>query len=154
MVKQYTIHTLIQQQTTAVLPGLSQKITQLQRFNILWQKYIDIKLAKYSRVANWRDGRLIIEIDNASWATHIRYALPELLIKLKTEPELADLRYIEWYIQPVKINASVSMRRKPPALLSAENSQLMLEAAKHMPHEKLKRALLALAVHTHALPKG
>jgi hypothetical protein len=144
MSNQQSITHLIQQQTQTNLPELAQKMKQLQRLNTVWQKYIDMKLARHSRVANWRNSCLIIEIDSASWATHIRYLLPELLIKLKPEPELAGLRYIEWYIQPIEALTSKTNRHKV-LLLSAENSQLISEAAKHITHEKLKRALQALA---------
>ena len=147
MSKQQSILNLVQQQTTTLLPNMAQKLTHLQRLNELWQKYIDMQLTKHTRVANWRDGRLIIEIDSASWATDIRYSLPELLRKLKTEKELADLKFIEWYIQPQEAAAQKSTSRKP-APLSTENSQLLIEAATHTPNEKLKRALLALANHT------
>jgi len=145
MAKQ-SIQTLIQQQTEQVLPNLAQKIAQLQRLNELWQKYIDINLAKHTRVANWRDPTLIIEIDNANWATHVRYSLPELLIKLKAEKELAGLKYINWYIKPTESKNKLKPRKTKA--LSKENSQLLAEAAEHTPHEKLKDALLALAKHT------
>lgn len=144
MSKQHPIKNLIQQQTAELLPNLSQKIAQLKRLNELWQKYIDIKLAKHSRVANWRDGRLVVEIDNANWATHIRYSLPELLSKLKTEKELTELKYIEWYIQPPETIA-ITKKAHKPAPLSTENSQLIMEAAEHIEHAKLKQVLLSLA---------
>jgi hypothetical protein len=147
MTKHHSIQNLIQQQTTELLPNLSQKIAQLQRLNELWQKYIEMKLAKHSRVANWREGRLVIEVDSANWATHLRYSLPELLIKLKTEKELAELKYIEWYIRPVE-TAAIKKQARKPAPISLENSQLITDAATHIEHDKLKQVLLALAKRT------
>ncbi len=146
MPKQHSIHTLIQQHTNTTVPNLAQKIAALRQLNELWRKYIDIKLAQHTQVANWRNNCLVIEIDSASWATHIRYLLPELLIKLKTEKELAELKYIEWYIQPISTSNKIKSREPQP--LSAENCLLLKEAAEHITHEKLKKALVGLAKHS------
>ncbi len=138
-----SIQTLIQQQTDNLLPNLQQKMAQLRRLNELWQKYIDMQLTQHTRVANWRDNCLVIEIDSAAWATHVRYSLPDLVRKLKTEKELADLKYINWYIQPTAAAPKKSTRKANP--LSPSNSQTLLEAAEHIGNEKLKKALVGLA---------
>ena len=145
MQKEQSIKTLVRQQTE-LLPNLQQKLQQLASLNLLWQKHVDINLVKYSRVANWRDNCLIIEVDSSAWATRLRYALPDLLAKLKLEKELTGIKYIEWYIQPETLQSAKPTPRKPKPI-SATTASMIYDAAEYMSNAKLKKALLTLADH-------
>lgn len=122
---------------------IAQKIKQLSLLNQLWQMETE-ELALHTRIANFRNDILIIETESSAWATRLRYAIPELLKKLKVHPELKTLRNIQWYIQPIN-SAAIKTTAKKPISLSSQDAQLLQDTADCTENEKLKTALQNLA---------
>lgn len=127
------------------LPGIKAKIKQLTDLNNIWQTQLDSTLAQHCRVANFREKCLIIEVDSSAWATRLRYLIPELLKSLRSFTEFTGLQAIEWYIQPpTPLTFHPDIPHKRP-ILSADSKEIILETAKNIGAEKLKKALRNLA---------
>ncbi len=71
------------------------KVEQLRMLSQQVQKLLRPELAQHCQVANLRDGCLILQVDNAAWATQLRFEQTELLSKLRKQPELAGLASIK-----------------------------------------------------------
>lgn len=130
------------------LAHLQQKISLLKELNNLWQQVVPENLQEHTQVANYRDGYLIIEIDNANWGTLLRFAIPELTKKLRSFTMMSDLKTIEWYIRLPKTEPMRSEKATP--LLSENSAALIKEFAKELNHTQLKNSLEHLA--THSIP--
>lgn len=126
------------------LSNLRKKIQQLAQLNIFWLEQLDDALAQHTRVANYREGCLIIEVDSSVWATRLRFLIPELLKSLRRLKEFHTLQSIEWYVNATVSLAKYSPLRQPP-VLSAQNASLLHETAAEISSEALKRALQKLA---------
>lgn len=71
------------------------QLQQLEQLNNLLQDFLESELKPHSRVANLRDGCLVIQVDNSAWATRLRYALPHLLQQFRTVGNMPALRSIK-----------------------------------------------------------
>jgi hypothetical protein len=135
---------ILQEDPQSMLGWIQKKVIALQKINLIWQTELSPNAGHHSRVANFRDHCLIIEIDNAAWATRLRFILPELTVKLSTYPELQTLKRIAWYIQPPTYHKPM---QKNNLTLTAESAQLLHNAAATIETEALKNAVVRLAEH-------
>lgn len=143
-VPEKTIVGIFHQDPESVLGFIQKKVTQLTKLNQLWHVSIAADIAEHSRVANYRDGCLIIELDSAAWATRLRYILPEITPKLLIHPDLQDLSDIEWYIQPHFYSAAIQRNKVSPVLSNA-SAQLLKNAAGNIKVKSLQEALLRVS---------
>ncbi|MES2998438.1 MAG: DUF721 domain-containing protein [Pseudomonadota bacterium] len=144
MIPEKTIETILRQQDPqSILGFIQKKVLELKKINQLWQTEISSDLGEHSRVANFRDCCLVIEIDNAAWATRLRYLIPDLIKKLPKHPALQSLKHIEWYIQP-HFHPSVAKKHLPPVLTEA-STQLLQTAAENIKVKSLQTALVKLS---------
>lgn len=119
---------------------------QLTKLNRIWQAEISGDLAEHTRVANFRDGYLIVECDSAAWATRLRYTLPDITQKLLKHSDLRDLTHIEWNIQPQFHAPNTQLSQLPP-VLSHASAALLKNAADNIQVKPLQEALLRIAQH-------
>ncbi len=137
---------ILQHDPESVLAFIQNKVLQLTKLNKIWQIETANDLAKHSRIANFRDGYLIIECASAAWSTRLRYLLPDITEKLIKYPELRDLTHIEWNIQPL-FHIPNSLLNVPPLELSSTSAKLLKNAAEHIKIKSLQKALLRIAQH-------
>jgi hypothetical protein len=137
---------ILQQDPNSVLAFIQSKVLQLTKLNQIWQAEISSDLAEHTRVANFRDGYLIIECASAAWATRLRYSLPDITQKLLKQPDLRDLTHIEWNIQPQFHTPNAQLSQLPPVLSSA-SAELLKNAADNIQVKPLQEALLRIAQH-------
>lgn len=126
------------------LPKLYRKAQILLRLQSYLTSHLGAPISDHCRVANWRDGCLIIQVDSAAWALHVRYTTPDLLEKLRKIPELRALRTIQHYVQPA-MNAHNTTPSESEIKLSQENARLLRDLANTIPHQNLANALKRLA---------
>lgn len=125
------------------------KSATLNQLNCLWRKNVVSSLAAHTLVANLEQNILVIQADNANWASRLRYFIPQLLPQLKTWPMLKSLKEVTWYVASFK--TMQQFPEKPTtviALLSSENRDLIQSASKSISHPDLKLALTRLAKHS------
>lgn len=138
--------TILQHDPASVLAFIQNKVQELIKLNQIWQATIPNELNAHTRVANFREGYLIIECDSAAWATRLRYLLPEIKQKLRNIVDLDHLVQIEWSVQPAFHEQPTQL--KPPSLtLSNTNAELLKNAADTISIKSLQEALLRLAEH-------
>lgn len=102
-------------------PKLAQivnKVDQLAKLNSSILKKLDPDLSRYCRVANCRDGILILTTDNPSAGHLLRFAKMDLLDNLRQDPAFCHLKSIQTLVRPVepKFKATESASRTKPRL--------------------------------------
>ncbi|MFZ0219906.1 MAG: DciA family protein [Candidatus Aquirickettsiella sp.] len=137
---------ILQHDPESILAFIQNKVVQLTALNQIWQAEIANDLAEQTRVANFRDGYLIIECASAVWATRLRYSLPDITAKLSKYVELRELTHIEWKIQP-QFHTPYAQLSTTPLALSSSSAQLLKNAADHIKIKPLQEALLRIAQH-------
>jgi len=139
-----TLDTILQQQDPqSILGTIQNKVLALQQISQVWKKEISADLSQHTRVANFRDRCLVIEIDNATWATRLRYLIPDLINTLLKYPTLKSLKHIEWTIQP-HFHPPAKQRYEKPVLSDA-SATLLRNTARNINVATLQEALLRLS---------
>jgi len=98
--------------------NLTAQIDKLQHLQKLFEKVVDIDLGTQCQVLEIKNECLLIQVDNAIWATALRYQAPELIKKLQKIPEFMGIKKIRTQIyhnpwpQPLTV-------AKPNAISSA-----------------------------------
>lgn len=146
MASEKTLTNILQDDPESMLAFIQNKVLQLTKLNQIWQTEISSDLAAQSRIANFREGCLIIECASAAWATRLRYLLPDITAKLIKYTELRDLAHIEWNIQPL-FHTPHSQLSATPLALSSASAQLLKNTAGHIKVKPLQEALLRIAQH-------
>ncbi|OJA00104.1 hypothetical protein BEV13_04435 [Rickettsiella grylli] len=135
----------MQDDSESLLAFIQAKVVQLNRLNQIWHTEMG-SLGEHTRIANFREGHLIIECASAAWATQLRYRLPTITEQLIHYDALRDLKQIEWNIQP-HFHPIHSISRSAPPPLSSSSAQLIKNAAQHIKIKSLQHALLRIARH-------
>lgn len=105
--------------------------------------YLPPSLAPHVRVANLRDGVLVLHADSTAWRMRAHYLAPGLLEALRGLPDLAGLVSIQVRVAPAAgTPRPVSPR---PLRLSADASQCLADVADTVSDPGLRDALRRLA---------
>lgn len=96
------------------------------------------RLAAHVRLANIRDGCLVLQADSSAWATQVRYKAPEILAALGGEPEFAGVRSIRVRNAPRDYEPPAATRR---ATLSASSAASIDAQADTITDPALRAAL-------------
>lgn len=125
---------------------LMKKITRLHALDLAVKQQLSIPLCDYCKVANLRQGKLIIQTDSSVWATKLRFEIPVLLARLRLQPEFAGLTGIDFFVQPLN-TPSVTASELPNKTfkISQQNKELLLNTAQNMNDERLKKVFEAFA---------
>ncbi|CCG88285.1 DUF721 domain-containing protein [Erwinia piriflorinigrans] len=143
-----------QAQEQSVLQHVQQRAIALNKLNRAVQGVIPSQLHPWCRVANFRQGILVIETANASWLMRLRYEQSSLLSALRAQI-LPSLTSIDIRINPslaakgqetVQENSSRTSEteKAPLRQLSEESAEVLRGVASQSP-EKLKKILERLA---------
>lgn len=106
------------------LGKLITKTKQLEQLNRIFQNLIDSSLAKHCQVAKFSKKQLVLIVDNAAFATRLRFAIPDILKNLRIQPEFHELKKINYSIAVV---SETPAKKRPKKLLSNENQKLLQE---------------------------
>ncbi|WP_159565289.1 DUF721 domain-containing protein [Budvicia diplopodorum] len=92
-----------------LLKNVQQRAIALLKLNKAVKALLPKQLHNYCRVANFRQGVLVLEVANASWLVRLRYEQPMLLTTLRTEilPSLASI--------DIKINPKLTINNQTAA---------------------------------------
>jgi hypothetical protein len=74
-----------------VLTSIVQKAAHLRQLDQLLKTLIDKEIAAHCCVANYRDNILVIQCENAAWATRFKFLIPELLKNFRQNGQLRSL---------------------------------------------------------------
>ncbi len=125
---------------------LMQKASYLNKLQQCLNIYLSAILQEQCAVASFQNGVLTILVNNAQWATRIRYQQNKLKQQLQAHHEFHDITKII-----VKVSPKPLKRTEQPnnLSLSLNTAAVISETAKGIKDPALKEALERLARHTH-----
>ncbi|MDI9819222.1 MULTISPECIES: DUF721 domain-containing protein [unclassified Legionella] len=126
------------------LSKICQHTLQLDALDALLKSSLPPHLVGHCQTGGFSKGCLTISIDNASWATELRYLLPELRDKLRKEAGLYQLVSIKIAIKHADAPAKAKKQKKAATLSSAARVAIRA-ASEQCDDPTLKGALQQLA---------
>lgn len=126
----------------AALKNLMQRAQLLEKLNLQLQRHLPAQFSAHCRLANVDNGTLIVHVDNASYASLLRFQAPNLCKTLSTELEL-NIQTMKVKVRPIqhlKPNANTNSLSLPKSAAS-----ILQQAAADMDTSSLKSALEKLA---------
>ena len=120
----------------------AQRLEQIER---LLQRFLEPPLGEHCRVANLRQGRLLLQADASAWATRLRFQAPALIDRLRRALPGEPLKSVQVQVCPPATPARQA--RRASALLSTENAEALRAMAAGIADPGLKAALLRLSTH-------
>lgn len=86
------------QNEQGALTTILRHVTKLRHLNQQVAQHLRPMLAPHCRIASLQEGRLCIAVDNAAFATQLRYDIPSLLEQFRIDENLPDIKRIDFYI--------------------------------------------------------
>ena len=81
-----------------ILPKLVDKAQQLSKFDRLFRSFFDAALARHCHLAELTATEAVVVADSSAWAMRLRYAIPDILKNVKTQPEFKELKKIRYCV--------------------------------------------------------
>lgn len=126
------------------LSTICQQAMKLETLNSKLAKYIPDALREHITVTSFTNSCLVLSTSDPVWATQMRFHLPELRNKLRSEENLYQLASIKVNIMtPERAEAKPSVKLTS---LSANAQKEILAASEGCNYEPLKAALERLAL--------
>lgn len=125
------------------LAEICQQSMQLEELSEKVLKLLPQELAPYCQVASFNKGCLHLTTSDANWASQLRYALPELRDRLRTEAQMYQLTSIKIIIATPNITPEKD-NKKTLALSNAAKATIISES-QNCSYQPLRTALLHLA---------
>lgn len=128
------------------LGGFTSKLEQLQELNQLVASQLEASLQPHCRVANLRDGKLILTTTSPTWNHKLRFCSLDLLSSLRKDPRWAGLTGIEVKVDylPITNNHTTKISQKPKSI-SQQAAISLATAAEGIKDQRLADAILQLS---------
>ncbi len=97
---------------------------------------------KHCKLASYQNGKLILHVESAAWATKIRYLQRELIVQLKQIPVLKEINRIQVSVRPTK---RLPVKQFKAQTLSTQSCEHLQHTADIFGDSPLSRALRSLA---------
>lgn len=132
-------------QNAKIWQSLMERLSTLQKLNALLSQCLPADLAAHCQVVKYEKNCLIVLVTSASWATQLRFQLPELLPKLRQHALLAQLNGIVSKVRPYDYTAqdNESFRHVKP--LSAETATTVKAITSTIQDERLRKIMEKIA---------
>ncbi|EKD94595.1 MAG: hypothetical protein ACD_26C00023G0001 [uncultured bacterium] len=104
-----TIGDVLQRGNT-IFAKIMRKNRDNKTLSLIFKSILDPELVKNCKFAGIENSTANIVVNNAAWATKVRYSLPEILKNLQTQPEFKDITNIRYSIN--KYNATTALKKK------------------------------------------
>ena len=124
------------------LVTICEKTIQLETLNLMIIKYLPPELHTHCHVGSFNQGCLVLVIDDPSWATQLRFMLPELRDNLRIKAGLYQLSSIKITIftPPKKQHNKKTAKRE----LSLDARSAINKSAEDCSYPPLQQALYNL----------
>lgn len=134
------------------LAMLITRTRQLRRWTGLFRGNLDPELAPHCYLGRVDDSDLTVYVDNAVWATRLRFEAPQLIPKLRqSNPVFAKLNNIKVKVLVPNQNDKKKSHQAVGPTMSADNANGISVLSKSIEDPELQQALQRLA--RHAKPK-
>ncbi|AHE66152.1 DUF721 domain-containing protein [Legionella oakridgensis] len=127
----------------AQLETLCQRVIQLDEMNKIVSTYLPETFREYCQVGSFNKGCLVLLVKNSALASQLRYSLPEIRNKLRTEAHIYQLTSIKITIEVEQFNAP--LKKTNPPFLSDIARNSIVTTANQCHYTPLKEALYHLA---------
>ncbi len=132
---------------THELRNFTAKIDHLKQMNEIISSKLEPALASHCHVANLRDGTLVLATTSPAWNHKLRFSALDLLSSLRADPRWSGLKSIEVRVDYLPSTETTSPpKRNRPLTLSADNAQLIKQAADNILDPNLAAAMRRLAL--------
>ena len=142
----HTKNSLFEILTNSPLFGkIVNKVDQLAKLNRIVHQNLDPELKSYCRVANLRDGILIITTTSPAAGHLLRFAEIDLLSKLRAEPEWCHLKSVKTLVRPsIALVKAATAQNLPKPSLSLEGRKAIENVVQGIDSHELQKALTRL----------
>jgi len=127
------------------LIDICQRSIQLEELSNKVSQLLPENLAKECQVGSFNKGCLILTTTSATWASQIRYALPELRDKLRAEAGMYQLSSIKINVIDVIYHSRLASKTPGTQPLSEKAKASIINESQHCSYQPLQKALLHLA---------
>lgn len=127
------------------LVDICQRSIELEELSKHVAQMLPADLAQACSVGSFNKGCLILTTNNATWASQLRYLLPELRDKLRKDAGMYQLTSIKINIDASKDTSYSPPEKSKPLVLSDRAKATLISESQHCTYEPLKNALLSLA---------
>ena len=130
-------------QSEGLVPRLMARARELQRLERTVLERLPQPLREHCRLANLRDGTLVLQADSPVWGARLRYSAPSLLRELARGGGVPRLRRIEILVRPTRV--TLVRQRSEPRTIGAHSARLLREVAASTEDPDLRQAWSKLA---------
>jgi hypothetical protein len=124
------------------LHNLYTKVRILKEYQQVIERCLPNAMIAHVKISSYRNHSLHLVIDNAHWATRLRYIEQNLIKMLRSTEEFQHLNRIRYSIRP---SYSPSSHNKSALAISSENAQHIASVAKYIEDKQLRKALINLS---------
>lgn len=121
-----------------------EKIQKLVQLNRTLSRVLGPEAGLYCQCMSYAEGVLTIAVTNASFATRLRFAEPDLLEAFKLYTDFTGIQRVVYKMQVQKIGIPSGAFTAPRKKISRSSQQHIQQMAKHIKNEALQNALLSL----------
>jgi hypothetical protein len=101
----------ILEKNNSIFTKLIKKTQDTKSLAAVFQSVLDENLTKYCQFAKLEDSVITIAVKNAAQATRIRYAIPDMLKILRTQPEFKKIASIRYFVGQHPISATTPKKK-------------------------------------------
>lgn len=130
------------------------KLQHLEQINNYLSIHLDPHLVPHCRVANLRDGALILSTTSPAWNHKLRFAALDILSILRANHLWSGLKSIEVrvdYLKPIEHNTPTNFK-KTSSRISVQNAKLLEQTATNISSQTLSNSLRKLALRLQPQP--
>ncbi len=128
------------------LGGFTSKLEQLQELNKLVASQLETSLQPHCRVANLRNGKLILTTTSPTWNHKLRFCSLDLLSSLRKDPRWAGLSSIEVKVDYLPVHSDDTTKTlEKPKPISQQAADSLAIAAQGIKDQRLAAAVLQLS---------
>ena len=130
-------------QSEGLVPQLMARARELQRLEKAVLERLPRELQSHCRLANLREGTLVLQADSPVWGARLRYSAPSLLRELGRTGGIPRLKRIEILVRPARV--TLVRQGSEPRTLGSRSTRLLREVAAATEDPDLRRAWSKLA---------
>jgi hypothetical protein len=131
--------------SNSLLHNFIARVEDLEAINKLIVSKLEPSLASNCRVANLRDGILILATTSPAWNHKLRFYSLDLLTELRSDPRWSGLKSIEIRVDYLPNTESASPAKlKDKISMSQASGQLLRQLAESVKHPRLANMLQKL----------
>lgn len=132
----------------SVLRKLLAHARAVEALNQALKECLEPPLDRHCQVANLTPQRLVLHARSPSWATRLRFAIPQLLECLREYTGLRLNCQVQLRVRSSQVGVAMMPAKSRPLHLSEKSATVIRNAALAIDNPDLQRALLRVASHT------